>query len=93
MKASVDTFLANDVKAYAATCRMLGAFDLRAKLPDLKTPTRILVGEEDYATPPAMAQAMRAMGSRARPTSSCPRRHLTPLERPDEVAAEIAALL
>jgi len=93
VKACVDTFLANDVAAYAAVCVMLGGFDLRGKLASIKTPTRIVVGEEDYATPPAMAQLLH----RGIAGSTClllPKaRHLTPLERPDEVAAEIAALL
>ena len=56
-------------------------------------PVRIMVGEEDYATPPAMAQAMH----KAIPHSTyllLPKaRHLTPLERPDEVAGEIIETL
>src|SRR4051794_37606319 len=50
VKESVDIFLRNDVPAYAETCRMLGAADLRAALPGFKMPTAIVVGEEDYAT-------------------------------------------
>ena len=93
LKACVDTFLANDVSAYAATCNMLGAFDLRVALPSLKMPTRILVGEEDYATPPAMAQTLHA-GIPGSTYLLLPKaRHLTPLERPDEVASEIIAVL
>ena len=79
--------------AYVATCHMLGAFDLRAALPSLKTPTRILVGEEDYATPPAMAQALHAGIAGSHYTLLPKARHLTPLERPDDVAAEILAVL
>ena len=55
---SVDVFLRNDVQAYVETCRMLGAADLRAALPAMTMPTAIVVGEEDYATPVAMAEAM-----------------------------------
>ncbi len=93
VKNCVDVFLANDVAAYAATCVMLGSFDLRAKLPSFKFPTRICVGEEDYATPPAMAQTLRQGVSGSTYTLLPKARHLTPLERPDEVAAEILAVL
>ena len=56
-------------------------------------PTRILVGEEDYATPPAMAQTLHA-GIPGSTYLLLPKaRHLTPLERPDEVASEIIAVL
>ncbi len=93
VKACVDTFLKNDVPAYAATCNMLGGFDLRAALPSLKVPARVAVGEEDYATPPAMAQALH-QGIAGSTYLLLPKaRHLTPLERPDEVASEIVALL
>ena len=89
VQACVDTFLRNDVDAYAATCRMLGSFDLRDKLPGFRFPVGIVVGDEDYATPPAMAEAMH----KAIPQSTYlvleKARHLTPLERPDEVTAEI----
>ena len=93
VQACVDTFLKNDVAAYAETCRMLGNFDLRAKLGTLKVPTRVFVGEDDYATPPAMAQTLHEgiAGSTMRILAKA--RHLTPLEVPDDVAAEIIPLL
>ena len=92
-KACVDTFLANDVDAYFATCNMLGSFDQRASLSAFKMPVRIMVGEEDYATPPAMAQVMHASIPHSTYMLLPKARHLTPLERPDEVAAEIVATL
>ena len=55
----VDAFLRNDVPAYMATCTMLGAADLRAALPGMTMPAAIVVGDEDYATPVAMAEAMQ----------------------------------
>ena len=93
VKRCVDIFLANDVPAYAATCNMLGSFDLRAELPSFKFPTRVCVGEEDYATPPAMAQTLHQGIAGSTYTLLPKARHLTPLERPDEVAAEIEAVL
>ncbi|MGE0630196.1 MAG: alpha/beta fold hydrolase, partial [Hyphomicrobiaceae bacterium] len=93
VKASVDTFLANDLPAYAETCRMLGAADLRAGLSDIKVPTRIVVGEEDYATPVKMAEELHAgiKGSTFRVLPGA--RHLTPLEQPDTIADELKKLL
>lgn len=90
---SVAVFLGNDVEAYAASCRMLGAADLRPVLADIRVPTRIAVGEEDYATPPAMAEALHAgiPGSQIRLIERG--RHLTPLEVPDVIAHELRQLL
>lgn len=90
---SVETFLRNDLAAYAASCRMLGACDLRAVLPAIAAPTAVLVGEEDYATPIAMAEALRQGIRGASLTVLKGARHLTPLERPDETAAALARLL
>jgi hypothetical protein len=52
-----------DLPSYAETCRMLGACDLRAALPNLFPPTTVIVDEEDYASPVAMAQALRPRAS------------------------------
>jgi 3-oxoadipate enol-lactonase len=89
----VDVFLRNDVKAYAETCRMLGSCDLRAALPRLAMPTAVVVGEEDYATPIAMAEALHRGIAGSSLTILRGGRHLTPLEQPERVAAELARLL
>ncbi|HLH98528.1 MAG TPA: alpha/beta hydrolase [Xanthobacteraceae bacterium] len=89
---SVDIFVRNDAEAYAATCRMLGACDLRSGLTSITAPTAILVGEEDYATPLAMAQAMHKGIAGSTLTVLPGARHLTPLERPDEIAAALDQL-
>ena len=52
-------FLRNEVPAYVETCKMLGAADLRAALPAMTMPAAVVVGEEDYATPVAMAEALQ----------------------------------
>ena len=90
--ASVATFLANDVSAYAETCRMLGNFDLRSSLERIAVPTAIAVGEEDYATPPSMANDLHAAIKNSTLTIIKSGRHLTPLEKPDEIAAQLAKL-
>jgi 3-oxoadipate enol-lactonase len=89
----VAIFLANDVKAYAETCRMLGACDVRAALPQIRVPTRILVGDEDYATPVKMAEQLHA-GIAGSSFAILPKaRHLTPLEEPQRIASELKELL
>jgi 3-oxoadipate enol-lactonase len=55
-------------------------------LPAIAVPTEILVGSEDYATPPAMAEALAAAIPGARLTLVEGARHLTPIEIPGRVA-------
>jgi 3-oxoadipate enol-lactonase len=93
VKRCVDVFLRNDVKAYAETCRMLGACDIRAALRGLKMPTAVIVGEEDYATPVAMAEALHRGIAGSTLTVLKGGRHLTPLEQPRAIAAELPRLL
>jgi 3-oxoadipate enol-lactonase len=90
---AVETFLKTDPTAYAATCRMLGSFDLRPGLGSLKMPVRIVVGEEDYATPVDMAKVLNEGIAGSALTVLSGRRHLTPLEDPQAIAAELERLL
>ncbi len=92
LKAAIAVFLANDIAAYGETCRMLGACDVRAAMPNFKVPTRIIVGEEDYAAPVAMAEAMRDAIQGASLLVIDKGRHLTPLEVPELIAGELMAL-
>jgi 3-oxoadipate enol-lactonase len=88
-----EIFLANDINAYAATSSMLGRFDLRAKLGTIRVPTAILVGEEDYATPPAMAQVLHE-GIAGSTLDVIPgARHITPLQIPEVVASALESLI
>jgi len=94
VQACIDVFLKNDVQCYVATCNMLGTTDLRAGLANMRMPVRIAVGEEDYATPVTMSQALQAALPSTAPLNIIKGgRHLTPLETPDVIAAEIRALL
>lgn len=86
-------FLATDSRAHAAACRALGGLDATALLPRIKAPTFVLAGEEDYATPPAMARtiAEAVPGARLRIVPAA--RHFSLIERPDLwplVAAHLA---
>lgn len=89
---AVSVFLASDPEAYLEVCRMLGAVDLRI-LPPFSFLVRIVVGAEDYATPIAMAETSRDLIPGATLTVLDGVRHLTPLECPDRIAAELKTLL
>lgn len=86
-------FLANSAEAFGASCRMLGAFDLRASLPGIGVPTAIVVGEEDYATPVAMARALQDGIAGATLQILPGVRHLTFVECPAAVAAALGRLM
>jgi 3-oxoadipate enol-lactonase len=86
-------FLANDVDSYAATCVMLGDADLRPFLPALRVPVAVIVGEEDYATPVAMAEYLHRSIAGSTFTVIHGGRHLTPVECPEQVGAELSALM
>jgi 3-oxoadipate enol-lactonase len=55
-------------------------------------PTAILVGEEDYATPVAMAEALHRSIQGSTLTVLPGARHLTPLEVPERIADALLAL-
>jgi 3-oxoadipate enol-lactonase len=90
---SVAVFLRNTPKAYAETCRMLGACNMTAALPQLRMPARIAVGDEDYATPVAMSQTLHREIAGSTLTVIHNARHLTPLECPQQIAAELEKLI
>jgi 3-oxoadipate enol-lactonase len=90
---SVATFLRNDATEFAASCMMLGTYDGRSQLAKIKVPTAVVVGEEDYAAPVAMAEALHD-GIAGSSLLVIPKaRHLTPLETPAIVAGELRRLL
>jgi 3-oxoadipate enol-lactonase len=90
---SVVVFLANQLSCYVETCRMLGRFDKRAALPLFNFPARIIVGSDDYATPPEMAEMMQKSipGATLRVLEGAA--HLTPIECPEIVAEELRQIM
>ena len=92
LKRTTDIFVANDVDCYAASCALLGAADSRADLASFKMPVTIVVGEEDYATPVAMARQLHEAIPQSTLTVIPGARHLTPIEFPDRIAAELRGL-
>jgi 3-oxoadipate enol-lactonase len=90
---AIKVFLANDLRCYAETCRMLGAADKRDALKGFRMPCAIMVGSEDYATPVAMARVLEANIPGASLEIIENARHLTPVEIPETVAARIVGLI
>ncbi len=90
---ATEIFLENDFECYAATCALLGDADLRQYLPSFKMPVSIIVGEEDYATPVAMARALHDAIPQSTLKIIAGGRHLTPIQCPDEIADEISRLM
>jgi 3-oxoadipate enol-lactonase len=80
-----EVFTANDLAAYEATCTMLGAADLRESAADIAGPAAVLVGADDRATPPEMAQDLAARIGDGPAVVVAGTRHLTPLENPGVV--------
>jgi 3-oxoadipate enol-lactonase len=85
-----ELFLATDSRAHAQACRALGAFDGLELLPKITAETLVVVGEYDYATPPAMARTLADGIPNASLTIFDEARHFSLFEAPGalDVAAE-----
>lgn len=92
VQAITRVFLANDVDCYAASCTLLGEADLRPFLPAFRMPVAVIVGEEDYATPVAMARQLHEAIQGSTLTILPKGRHLTPIECPDQIASHLQEL-
>ncbi|HEX5405100.1 MAG TPA: alpha/beta hydrolase [Pseudonocardiaceae bacterium] len=75
-------FVATDSQAHAAACRAFGAMDVRDLLPKITARTLVLVGEEDYATPPDMARRLHDAIPDATLRVLPALRHMSLIERP-----------
>ena len=93
LKRTFDIFVANDLDCYAASCELLGAADSRAALGSFTMPVAIVVGEEDYATPVAMATQLHDAIPQSTLTIIPGARHLTPIEFPDRIASELRGVI
>ncbi|MET9833603.1 3-oxoadipate enol-lactonase [Streptomyces sp. NPDC006385] len=80
-----------DPDAYAACCDALAAFDLRDRLPAIGSPTLLIAGREDPATPPAhlreIADAVPGAALVEIPGAS----HLAPAQCPEAVLTALRA--
>lgn len=59
-------FLRTDLDVFCAACDALASLDLRSEVGKVKTPTLVLVGEHDEATPPPMSHELAALLPHAR---------------------------
>jgi 3-oxoadipate enol-lactonase len=72
---------------------MLGNADLRNAVRGFRMPASVIVGEDDYATPVAMAQQLHESIPNSTITVIPGARHTTPVECPKEIAALLGDLL
>ncbi|GAA5015992.1 alpha/beta fold hydrolase [Kitasatospora paranensis] len=74
--------------------KVLGELDVTAGLAKLAAPTAVVVGSRDRLTPPVHARRMAAALSDPRGLLELPGAgHMSPVERPDEVTAEIRRIV
>lgn len=78
-----------DPKAFQAACKILQEADLEPMLHRLKTPTLVVCGEFDQATPPPLNKAIadKVNGARYIELPGCG--HCPPLEQPQQFLAAI----
>ncbi|MFJ6630924.1 alpha/beta fold hydrolase [Streptomyces sp. NPDC091376] len=80
-----------DPAAYATCCEILAGLDLRPELPRISTPTLVVAGRDDRATPPAHAREL-ADGIRNAQLLELPRAgHLAGVEQPQSLLTAMQA--
>lgn len=89
----VETFLANDVRAYGEACRALGGFNASAQAAQVGVPTAIVVGADDYAAPVAMSRQLHEAIRGSTLTVIPDACHLTPVETPRVIITTLERLL
>lgn len=84
---------ATDPRGYAGCCHAISALDLTDKLPAIKIPTLIVVGEEDQGTPVAASRVMHGQiaGSELQIIKSAS--HLSNLEQPEAFTTALMTFL
>jgi 3-oxoadipate enol-lactonase len=84
---------ATDPRGYAASIRAIGYVDLRGRLPGIRVPTLIVVGEKDPGTPVAMSEEIHAgiAGSRLHVLPGA--MHCSPVEAADAFNRLVAGFL
>lgn len=75
-----------------ADFRACDAFDVMDRLAEIRVPALVLAGDQDVATPPKYARYLAERIAAARLVLYEGAGHELPLERPDEVAGELAVL-
>jgi len=80
-------------QGYAGCCQAISALDLTDRLPAIKIPTVVIVGEEDQGTPVAASQAIQSKitGSELHVLKSAA--HLSNIEQPEAFNAALTSFL
>lgn len=84
--AILDALVATDDAAYVAVCTALEIFDVRDRLAEVTTPTLVVAGEADVATPPDVGREIAEGVTDARLEVLPGVAHLAPVEAPEVVA-------
>jgi 3-oxoadipate enol-lactonase len=79
---TAEQFRAIDREGYAAACEAIARMDLRPMLHQIATPTMVIAGLDDPATPPVMAEALRDGIQGATLKILSPAAHLLAVEQP-----------
>ena len=88
-----ERFLATDPAVFTGACAALASLDLRDETRALNTPTLVVVGGEDEATPPPMARELASLLPDARLVELPGLAHVPQLQDPDRFAREISGFL
>ncbi|MBM0229001.1 3-oxoadipate enol-lactonase [Micromonospora sp. ATA51] len=83
--ALLDDIAATDPAGYAACCDALASYDMGDELPRIVTPTLVVAGREDPATPPAHARCLADGIPGASLLEVAGAAHLANVERPEVV--------
>lgn len=83
-------FVAVHPETFHAACTALATLDVRAQVAAVKLPVLVLVGEQDEATPPAMARELAALLPDARFVLLPGCAHVPQLQAPQQFLAAIA---
>jgi 3-oxoadipate enol-lactonase len=81
--------VATPAEGYAATCDALAACDLRGELDAIRTPTLVLAGRDDPATPPQQAEELASAIPNARLVVVPEAAHFAQLEQAETFASAV----
>jgi 3-oxoadipate enol-lactonase len=77
-----EMFVATDLKGYIGCCQAIMAMDFRDSNPSITTPTMVIVGAQDAATPPAAGEAIQQQIKGAK-LVSVDAAHISNMEQPE----------
>lgn len=88
-----ERFIAVHPETFHAACAALASLDLRAQAAEVRVPALVLVGEQDEATPPAMARELASLLPDARFEELAGCAHVPQLQAPEQFLAAIAGFI